>query len=208
MSRRWPGSSSGSDSTRRLAASTAPRVSPTDSRASANRSRRSATVRSTRTARAACQSSKAGLSRRAKPARNGPRASAAARSRSGESHRRLEPFDLREIDRHPIRVQGDAGSIDEQPTVADRAPQGRQRPAERAAGRFVVGVRPEHRRQLVARERTALGGHQGDDGHRLAGVDDDRPAGHLDLERSEESDRQRWGGPSHRVTVLDARPIP
>ncbi len=43
---------------------------------------RVATVRSTRVARAACQSSKAGLSRSAKPARNGPRARAAAASRS------------------------------------------------------------------------------------------------------------------------------
>ena len=94
------------------------------------------------------------------------------------------------------------------PDVADRRPQRRQGPPERAARRLVVGLRPEHGRQLVARERPTLGGDERDDGKRLARVDDDRPPADGDLERTEEADRERRRATGHRVTVLDTRTHP
>ena len=208
MSRRWPGSSSGSASTLRPAAATAPGVSPAASRASANRSRRSATVRSTRAARAACQSSKFGLSRREKPARNGPRARAAARSRSASRDELPNRSTSDEIDHGLVHVQRDAGSVDQQPAIADCVPQRRQGPPERAARRLFVRVRPEHHGEFVPGERPTFRGDDRDDRHRLARVDDDRSACDGDLERTEESDRQRRGGATHGVTVPDAEHIP
>ena len=207
MTRRWPGSSSGSRSTRRRAASIAPDGSPRSLRAAASRSRRSPTMRSTRAARAACQSSKSGLSRSAKPARNGPRARAAAASRSrldrtrpGARARAGPPTSCR--DRRPP-----APGRSSMPTGPTARPQRRQRPAEGAAGRLVVGVGPEHRGQFVARERPPLGGDERDDRERLAGIDGDRAAADDDLERPEEVDPER-GHRRHRVTVPRTAHIP
>ena len=208
MTRRWPGSSSGSRSTRRRAASIAPDGSPLSLRATANRSSRSPTRRSTRAARAACQSSKSGLSRNAKPARNGPRARAGRGFEILRAIGRREALQLQEI--HPRRfgIYRHSRSIDADPGRPDRRSERRQRSPKCAACRLVIGIGPEHGRQLVARERASLGGDQGDDRERLPGIHGDMPPA---VERppagraggSESVGRQR-----HRVTVPRAIRIP
>ena len=79
---------------------------------------------------------------------------------------------MRRRRRAPTRVR----SIDEA-ALPDGRPQRGERPAERAAGRLVVGVRPEHRRELVPGERSPLGRDERDDRERLARIDDDRSVG-------------------------------
>ena len=168
----------------------------------------SPTERSTRTARPACQSSNAGLSRSAKPARNGPRARAAAASRSAG---RAEAARRSSSARSTLAAVGSSAtcvrpmSKPAGPT-ADRSADSVRRRAPRAASSSAV--RPEHRGQLVARERPALGRDEGDDRQRLAGIDDDRLTRHHDLERAKQADLQRHGLSGHGVTVLDGHGIP
>ena len=81
------------------------------------------------------------------------------------------------------------------PGRTDRRPKRGQRPAKRAPGRLVISLRPEHRRQLVAGERAALGRDERDDRERLAGIDDDGSPATDDLERPEQADRE---GPVRR----------
>ena len=101
-----------------------------------------------------------GLSRSAKPARNGPRARAAAASRSA-ARRRPRPAARSPPGPPRVRVGVDGrrcarSMSNPTPPTADRSADSVRRSAPRAG--LVVGVRPEHRGQLVPRERPPLGG--------------------------------------------------
>ncbi len=85
-------------------------------------------------------------------------------------------------------VEGDDGSVDPQPSVAQGGSQHGQRPPERAAGRLVVGVGPEEGGELVARVWAALDREDGEDRERLARVDHDRRAVDRHDERPEHAD--------------------
>ena len=137
---------------------------------------------------------------------------------SGESGGRLEigrpgrgrqPLEPHEVDARGRRIQSDLRSADLETGRTDGRPERRQRPAQRPPGGLVVPVRPEHRGQLVPRERPALGRDERDDRQRLARIDDDRLTRHHDLERAEQADLQRHGAvDGHGVTVLDGHGIP
>ena len=113
---------------------------------------------------------------------------------------RGQAFELEQVHPRRVGIDGHAGSIDRDADRPDRTSQRREGPAEGAAGRLVVGVRPEHRGEFIPSERPALGGDERDDRERLPGIDGDRAVADDDLERSEEVDpelRHR----RHRVTV-------
>ena len=157
-------------------------------------------------ARAARQSSKSGLSRSVNPARNGPRA-----RRGGAWRGRRVSVDGAsrssscEVDPDRVAVELDLRPVDAQRAVADGRPQRRQRPAEGAAGRRVVGLRPEERRQLVAGVGPPSAASTREDRHGLAGVDDERRPVDEDLGRAQQADVERRRRlVAHDVTV----PIP
>ncbi len=118
----------------------------------------SPTVRSTRPARAACQSSKAGLSRTLNPARNGPRARAAAASRSAgspEAARRSTSARSTHVASGSSATRARSISQRRRSPTALRNADSVRRSAPRAASSS--RVRPEHRGELVPRERPPLG---------------------------------------------------
>ena len=122
--------------------------------------------------------------------------------------RRGEAFEVGQIDRRGLRIQGHLRPADHEADVTDRTPERREGASERTPRRLVVGFRPEDGRQLVPGERAALAGDQRHDGQRLARVDHDRPSRDGHFERAEESDRERRRTSGHRVTVPDAAHIP
>src|SRR4029079_13838152 len=124
----------------------------------------------------------------------------------GPSRWRGEPFELRQVHAGSSRVERHPRPLDDETRVLDRGSERRQRPAKGAACGLVIGLRPEHRRELVSRKRPPFGRDERNDRERLAGVHDDRSSRHGDLQRPEDSNGERRNSVGHDVTVLeDAR---
>jgi hypothetical protein len=120
-----------------------------------------------------------------------------------------QSLELREVDPDTVIGERDPAAIDENGVATSRGAEGRQRPAQRAAGCRIVRVRPEQGSQLIASERAPLGTEQGQDGDRLARVDDKRQTIHQDLRRTEQTDVEaRWGLGGHDVTVPILHDVP
>ena len=126
----------------------------------------------------------------------------------GRSIRGRQPLQLQEVDPARRWIQRDAGSIDDQSLVADRRAKGREGSPKGATGRFVVGVGPEHRRQLIAGERPSFGRHERDDCESLPRIDDDRATADLDFEGAEQPDPEQGFAATHLVTVSRPSHIP
>ena len=116
---------------------------------------------------------------------------------------RQETLQVDEIDPHSGRIKDDAGPVDPERSVVNTGAKRGQRPPQSAPGGIVVGLRPEHRGQLIACERPSLGGQKRDDRQCLPCIDDDRPTGDAHFERSKQADvERRLHRRRHRVTVL------
>ena len=95
-------------------------------------------------------------------------------------------------------LDGDLGALDPEARVVHGRAKRRERPAQGATSGVAVGLGPEHGGQLVACEWPRLGGHEGHDRERLAGVDGDQAVGDEHLERAEQQDTQGGRSGSHR----------
>jgi hypothetical protein len=104
----------------------------------------------------------------------------------------------REVDPDSIAIERDLRTIDLHPPTAHRRSQCRQSPAERAARRLVVRIGPQEGRQLVARERAAVGCEERHNREGLPGVDHERRFIGPHLERPEQADVEDRSGSHER----------
>ena len=102
---------------------------------------------------------------------------------------RLEPPDVDVVVR---RNERDLLSVDAEDVRPDGTAEHRQRPAQGAARRGVVRVRPQERRKLLPAVWTSIRGEDGQDRNRLAGINLERLAPDRDLGRAEEPDLDSW----------------
>ena len=114
--------------------------------------------------------------------------SSEVRRLSGRAER-LEPPD---VDVDVRRHERDLLPVDTQDVRSDSAAEHRQRPAEGAARRGVVRVRPQQRGKLLPAVRPSVRGQDSQDRNRLAGVNLERVALDRYLGRAEEPDRDSW----------------
>ena len=101
-------------------------------------------------------------------------------------------LEVGQIDPGARRDRAPPASVDQQARARRPPTAARTASAAGPPGGLVIGLRPEHRRELVARERPALAGDQRDDRQRLSGVDHDRRAADGHLEWPEQPDPERW----------------
>ena len=126
-----------------------------------------------------------------------PRHERAARQLGGDCEvpgvsRGAERLESRDVDVVVRRNERDLLSVDAEDVRPDGTAEHRQRPAEGAARRCVVRVRPQERRKLLPAVRPSIRREDGQDRNRLAGIDLERAALDHDLGRAEEPDLDSW----------------
>ena len=115
---------------------------------------------------------------------------------------RQETLQVDEIDPQTDWIKDDAGPVDPERGVINTGAKRGQRPPQGAPRGIVVGLRPEHRGEVITGERPSLDGQKRDDRQCLPCIDDDGPTGDAHFKRSKEADVKRRHRRRHRVTVL------
>ena len=169
------------------------RSGPSSASASARRSSSAARSRRVSSCASRCQSSNSTLSRSANPASRSPRCSAAAAvssstPASGSAARRTR---LGEVEEGAVQIQPDVEPVAAQAALAERAAQRRERPPQRRARALGVGVGPQQFGDERPRVRVAGDREVGEHRRRLARVDGQRLAVHLDDGSPQQRDAQR-----------------